>query len=995
MASTPPSQPPISGGADEQEILRSPAPTSTPVITDDDVASGSYRRPSLPSPMESFRSVTACSPLSSPGEEEEDKQVDRERGGRRQMLRSGTSGSITPLSASSPEALTSSRKNSDSGSTSMDDDKRRAGDHTPSEAGPSCNTVSDARPAIHTQRTNSTRFRPIDFAATTTTRSDGLLSVASTPAADDLFRSPSQISVASDADGYFTARPGSPVESNDLLSLSMPSTHSAKTRSALRRDRVSWSGRSYVTCASDINDAELAAASAASLSIDDEACYVDGEHNLSALDRIERKGSTSEDGSKRIDFLSLLPPELSFCIVFLLEEHTDVLSASMVCKRWRALALDQSVWRHLFFSKPGWAIREDAPLVVKHQAELQRIEAKARRTAAKEEAERLRRLQEQRKAASTSSPYLDRLAALKSWRETLHIPSFPHLAGLSLSTASTHSEVDVDSGRPVGPPMSPLRSPTAATGRFGLFLSPARGAPSTPAGARRAQEAAASTSYFGAHDAGSSTPLSRQGSVGSISRSRRASVESLHFAEVAEAEEFFAASLNWTRLYRDRYVLEQRWMRGHLPRKAEGADGSAGRQRAEAMAMARTASASSTNSEVNGATAAGGSASGTARAARERRLFEPTKRFLRGHQDSVYCIRQDDGIGTGTAGKLVSGSRDRTIRVWDVETGACKHILKGHTASVLSLQYDDQILVSVSSDGQVFVWDFASILATPKPSTPTADESSPATIDPECGALVHDKAERVHCVLRDHSSAVLDVVFDANWIVTGSKDATVRVWRRADIPLSSFSASSPVAWRKFSHTGPVNAVDLQGSQVVSASGEGSMYLWNLESGDKVHTFSGHTKGLACIVFKGTTLVSGSNDQTIRVWDTVSGKCTHVLGEHHMLVRTVAYCPVRRLVVSGGYDRMIKLWSVDRLAQEQEQGQLEGAARTGGAGDEQEEEGGVVDAPAVGKCLRDIRCHRARIFDVDFNTTRIVSASEDHSICITSFGGQGIDASLFA
>ena len=924
------------------------------------------------------------------------------------MLRSGTSGSITPLSASSPDAV-ASRKNSTSGSTntsssslvvptadpatsSRDDHLQQNSSSSSAPTDPKTSTgrgEHESRPAM-ALRTHSLRFRPIDFAPATTARSDGLLSVFSTPAAmtEDLFRSPSQMSINSDADGYFTARPGSPSDPNDLLSLSMLRSHSAKSRSALRRERVSFSGRSYATCSSDFADSDLAAATSASLSIDDEACYVDGEH-LADQHGADQKRNAAQDGPKRINFLSLLPPELSLCIVFLLEEHTDLLSASLVSKQWRALAMDQSVWRHLFFSKPGWAIREDAPLVLQHQAELQRIEAKAKRTAAREEAERLRRLQEQRKSASISSPYLDRLAALKSWRETLHIPSFPHLAGLSISGTSTGSEVDVDSGRSAGPPMSPLRSPTAATGRFGLFLSPARPAPSTPAGARRAQEAAASSaaspSYF---DPGSSVALSRQASTSSTVGSRRPSADS-NFAEVVEAEEFFAASLNWTRLYRDRYVLEQRWMRGNPPKKVDKeAEGS--RQRG--AEMMRTASASSTGEALP--LTPGGT--------RPKRLFEPTKRFLRGHQDSVYCIRQDDGVGTGTAGKLVSGSRDRTIRVWDVETGACKHILKGHSASVLSLQYDDQILVSVSSDGQVFVWDFASILATQKPTSPSESEFAPA-IDPESGALVHDKADRVHCVLRDHTSAVLDVVFDANWIVTGSKDATVRVWRRSDVPLSPStpSSSAPVAWRKFAHTGPVNAVDLQGNQVVSASGEGSMYLWDLETGEKVHMFSGHTKGLACIVFKGTTLVSGSNDQTIRIWDTKSGRCTHVLGEHHMLVRTVAFDPVRRLVVSGGYDRLIKLWHIDtpqhKSEAEREHGESgrKAQAASDAAPDEEEADEEEEGKPAQGRCLRDIRCHRARIFDVDFNTTRIVSASEDHLICITNFGWQGIDTSLFA
>lgn len=174
-----------------------------------------------------------------------------------------------------------------------------------------------------------------------------------------------------------------------------------------------------------------------------------------------------------------------------------------------------------------------------------------------------------------------------------------------------------------------------------------------------------------------------------------------------------------------------------------------------------------------------------------------------------------------------------------------------------------------------------------------------------------------------------------------------------------------------------------------------MYLWDLESGEKLHTFNGHTKGLACIVFRGETLVSGSNDQTIRVWDTKTGECTHVLGEHHMLVRTVAFDEQRRLVVSGGYDRLIKVWRLDEREEHKtdvEEGVDQTPAEEGG----EEREGDTTQkGPAVGRCLRDIRCHRARIFDVDFNTTRIVSASEDHLICITSFGGQGLETSLFA
>lgn len=51
------------------------------------------------------------------------------------------------------------------------------------------------------------------------------------------------------------------------------------------------------------------------------------------------------------------------------------------------------------------------------------------------------------------------------------------------------------------------------------------------------------------------------------------------------------------------------------------------------------------------------------------------------------------------------------------------------------------------------------------------------------------------------------------------------------------------------HEGPVNAIGLEGGRVVSASGDGKMILWDVQSGERLMTFDGHEKGLACIEFK--------------------------------------------------------------------------------------------------------------------------------------------------
>lgn len=63
--------------------------------------------------------------------------------------------------------------------------------------------------------------------------------------------------------------------------------------------------------------------------------------------------------------------------------------------------------------------------------------------------------------------------------------------------------------------------------------------------------------------------------------------------------------------------------------------------------------------------------------------------YLEGHLDAVYCIQFDST-------KIISGSRDRTIKIWDLATNACTHTLEGHSGSVLCLQFNEKYIVSGS-----------------------------------------------------------------------------------------------------------------------------------------------------------------------------------------------------------------------------------------------------------------------------------------------------------
>lgn len=72
--------------------------------------------------------------------------------------------------------------------------------------------------------------------------------------------------------------------------------------------------------------------------------------------------------------------------------------------------------------------------------------------------------------------------------------------------------------------------------------------------------------------------------------------------------------------------------------------------------------------------------------------------YLIGHQDSVYCLQFDDE-------KIITGSRDQTIKIWDLNQYQCIHTLEGHQGSVLCLKYNDEVIISGSSDHTVIVWD--------------------------------------------------------------------------------------------------------------------------------------------------------------------------------------------------------------------------------------------------------------------------------------------------
>ena len=142
--------------------------------------------------------------------------------------------------------------------------------------------------------------------------------------------------------------------------------------------------------------------------------------------------------------------------------------------------------------------------------------------------------------------------------------------------------------------------------------------------------------------------------------------------------------------------------------------------------------------------------------------------------------------------------------------------------------------------------------------------------------------------------------------VSGSMDGTVRVWRSADGGLVHVleGCTADIEWLQFHPSGPV---------LLCGSADCSVWLWQAVSGQCMLVLSGHSASVLCGCFSGDgkLVVTGDEAGCVCVWSPKTGALLHRHdAAHDGAVTAITAHPTRRIALSGGFDGVCRVWSLD-------------------------------------------------------------------------------------
>ncbi|KAF9899269.1 hypothetical protein EC991_009216, partial [Linnemannia zychae] len=274
---------------------------------------------------------------------------------------------------------------------------------------------------------------------------------------------------------------------------------------------------------------------------------------------------------------------------------------------------------------------------------------------------------------------------------------------------------------------------------------------------------------------------------------------------------------------------------------------------------------------------------------------------LTGHSRKVTCF-----VFSPDSRYIASGSLDNTIRVWDTQSGNAICTLKGHTSAVTSVAYSSKgdRIVSSSKDSTVRLWDSSIQQA----SDIDAAVGEASTVDVAVGGTLARGAAISRCLLtfrcegKSWPMQTVAISSCGHWVAAGGEDPVVRLWDAVN-----YTGKPHATFTGFDSACNYIVFSPDSIHLASASDDGTVWIWDIRTGEKKHTFMHGGSSVKCLAYLSSGKFLASGGKSCKIWDVEKRELEAELTQKHRVVSIASSSDSRKLWL-GTENQAVHVWS---------------------------------------------------------------------------------------